>query len=314
MEKSFRKRIRNIGKYLEFYLTENQEFHIGLLFEDYLKSPLLDKYGLPSKFPNGENCVPKPKGSVTRANIKGKYARKQPEEKETVIRHIDYIRKKDRVRVRYDRKYHIYVKVLLHQYETGLNFVINSHGQKVVISDKLINSDKQADKLKNTHIANMFCEMFNDFEIFDKSLSPAIHFNTKFDEIILPSGKLKNTDNFDDLVEIGNRFARDETEKKAYYRRLKILTEYEPDIRGKGPNGFRGYIVFGFTDIDIVLLETMYAGNATYVFSTENFEEQVIKDKQTVLKNKLHLRRFFHDDNWEVKLRNFMDKKNEGTN
>lgn len=315
MENSFRKRIRNIGKHLQFYLSENDEFHIGLLFEDYLNSPLLGKYGLPTSFPDKKNILPEPKGSVTKANVKGKMVRKQPEEKETVIREIKYIRKKDNTKVEYKREYNIYKKVLLHKYNTGLNFAINSHGQKLVFSEKLVNSESTNHSLKNTHIANIFCEIFNDFEILDNNLNPAIHFNTKFDEILLPSGKLNDTESFKELMEIGGRFSRNETENKAYQERLKVLQDYNPDIRGKGPNGFLGYIVFGFTELNIVLLETMYANNATYVFSTKNFEEKVIKDKQTVLNNNLFLKRFFHNQNWESKLRAYMNKeiqKNKG--
>ena len=165
------------------------------------------------------------------------------------------------------------------------------------------------DSLKGTHIANIFNEIFSEFEIFDENLNPAIHFNTRFEEIILPSGNLENENNYQDLIEIGGRFSKNEIEKKAYQKRLQTLKEYNPDIRGKGPNGFYGYIVFGFSELDIVILETMYAGNATYVFSVQNFENQIIKDKQTVLENKLHQARFFHRYNWESKLRNFMDKK-----
>lgn len=307
MSQTFRKRIRRIDKYLQFYLTENENYHLGLLFEDYLKSPFLDNYGLPKQFPQNKYLVPAPKGSVTKVNQNGYYVRMQPEEKETVIRHIDYIRKKDSTHIEYDREYNIYKKVLLHKFKTGLNFVINQHGQQIIVSE-ILNYSK-TDLLKGTHIANIFCEIFNDFEIYDDKLNPAIHFNTKFEQIILPSGKLDNANNFDELLEIGKRFTKNEEVINAYQKRLQVLKEFNPEIKGKGTNGFFGYIVFGFTDLNIIILETMYAGNATYVFSTDNFEQQVIKDKQTVLSNKLHQARFFHYDNWEVNLRKFMNDK-----
>ena len=304
--KSHRKRIRNINKHLRFYLKESEKFRIGLLFEDYSKSSLLDKYNLPKSFVSNSSRKPLPKGSVTKANINGKYGRKQPEEKETIIRHIDFVRKKDGVRIEYDRTYNVYKKVLLHKYNIGFNFVVNKHNQNLVVSEELIFSEEA--KIKNTHIVNLFCEIFNDFEIYDENLNPAIHFNTKFENIILPSGTLDNLDTLEDLIEIGGRFTKNEEDNNAYQKRLEVLKEFKPDIRGKGPNGFFGYIVFGFSKYDIVLLETMYAGNATYVFTTENFENKVIKDKQTVLNNKLHLTRFIHDEKWENRLRTFMKK------
>ena len=68
------------------------------MFDDYLKSELLDKYNLPKQFPTKSEFIPLPKGSVTKVNIKGKYVRKQPEEKEEIIKQIRYIRKKDKVK------------------------------------------------------------------------------------------------------------------------------------------------------------------------------------------------------------------------
>lgn len=304
--KSFRKRIRNINKHLHFYLKENEKFRVGLLFEDYLKSPLLDKYNLPKNFMPNSSRKPFPKGSVTKANVNGKYGRKQPEEKETISRHIDFVRKKDGVRIEYDRTYNVYKKILLNKFNVGFNFVLNKHNQNLVVSEELSFSEKS--KSKNTHIVNMFCEIFNDFEIYDEFLNPAIRFNTRFENIILPSGTLDNIDSLNDLIKIGGRFTKNEKDNNAYQKRLEVLKEFKPNIRGKGPNGFFGYIVFGFSEYEIILLETMYAGNATYVFTTDNFKNNVIRDKQTVLNNRLHLKRFIHDDNWENRLRSFMKK------
>jgi hypothetical protein len=306
MEHSYQKRIRRIEKHLQFYLTENENYHLGLLFEDYLKSPYLVKYGLPKQFPENKSLIPTAVGSVTKVNQKGMFVRAQPEEKEVVIRHIDYRRKKDGVRLKYDREYNIYKKVLLHKFNSALNFVTNEHDQMLVVSEMMNYSSR--DSLKGKHIANMFNEIFNGFEVFDQKLNPAIHFNTTFNQIILPSGKLDNQNNFDDLIEIGKRFTKNENAIKAYQKRLHVLKEYNPDIKGKGLNGFWGYLVFGFSDLDIIILETMYINNATYIFSTNNFEQLIIKDKQTVLNNKLHQARILHHVNWEASIRRFLDK------
>lgn len=301
MEKSFRKRVRNIKKHLQFYINDEDSFYIGVPFDEYLKSPLLEKYGLPKVFENKKTFIPKPKGSITKVNAKGKYVRKKPEEKETVVRHISFVRKRDGRRIEYDRTYNIYVKELLHRFNSKLYFLINEHGEKLVLSEFFASSKSSEEKA--THLANMFLEMFNQFEIYDSKMNPAIHFNTKFEKIILPAGTLEDSDNLDELIDIGKRFVRNEEDNKAYVKRLKVLTEFKPDIRGKGPNGFFGYIVFGFSELKIVILETMYAGNATYIFTTENFESNILQDKQSVLKSKLHLKRIFHDDNWETNLR-----------
>lgn len=307
MEKSFKRRIRNIDNYLKFFMNEKDEFYLGIPFNEYKKSSLLSKYKLPNNFTiENNNIQPAPVGSVTKANVHGKFIKKIPEEFETISRHIDYIRKKDGVRIEYDRNYIIYKKIKLHQFNSKLFFVINKHGEKLVISEKL--KFDNLDNLKSTHIANMFNEIFNSFEVYDKDLNPAIHFNTKFDQLILPSGKLKDKNNFDNLLEISRRFNKNEEHQKAVQKRLQVLKSYNPDIKGKGPTGFLGYIVFGFSDLEIVILETMYAGNATYIFTKDNFENSIINDKQTVLNQNIHEKRFFHNENWEILIRKYLEK------
>lgn len=307
MSNSFRRRIRNIDKHLKFFLTEKENYYIGIPFDEYLKSPFLSKYNLPTSFPtqSSYSTEPLPKGSVTKANSNGKYGRKQPEEFEEIIRRIDYVRKKDKVRVKYDRTYKVYKKVLLHQFKSKLYFVTNQHGEQLVVSERL--KFDQNNSVKSSHIANIFNEIFNQFEVYDNDLNPAIHFNTKFNELILPSGTLDDN-SFDELVEINKRFTKDEEKQKAFQKRLQLIKSYNPDIRGKGPTGFLGYLVFGFSDIDIVILENMYAGNATYVFTTNNFENNIISDKQTVLNQKLHEKRFFHNEGWVKLISRYMEK------
>lgn len=306
MEKSFRKRIRNIENHLKFFLSKNEYYYLGIPYEEYQKSNLLSKYNLPEVFPSQKYSVqPSPKGSVTKSNINGKYTRQKPEVFEIIMRRIDYIRKKDRKRVIYDREYRVYKKILLHKYNAKFYFVVNQHGEKLIVSEKL--KYDELDSVKSIHIANMFNEIFNFFEIYDKDLNPAINFNTKFDQLILPSGTLDDN-NFDELIEINKRFIKDEVKQKAFQKRLQLIKTYKPDIRGKGPSGFLGYLVFGFPDIDIVILENMYYGNATYVFTNKNFEKNMMNDKQTVLNNKLYEKRFFHNENWEKSISIYLKK------
>lgn len=300
-------RIQNANKYLPFFLHENESFHVGLLFEDFIKSPDLKKYSLADRFVPNTNIIPTANGATTRNNINGKYVRKYPEEKTTKRVHIKY-KRKDGTPVEFNRDYNVYVKILHHKYNTPLYYKTNKHGQQVIVSEKLVYDDSPENIQKNTHIINIFCEISNDFEIFNSELEPAIHFNKKFEEDILPQGTLSNDDTFKELTEFAGRYTKNNDEKKAFQKRLHILKEYEPDIRGKGPSNFFGYIVFGFTDLDIVVLETMYSDNATYIFKASDYEQNAIKDKQTVLTNKIMLRRFYHYDNWEQQIRTYMEE------
>ncbi len=311
MSKEKKFRILKSENHLSAFLEEGASFYIGLLLEDFLKSPNLSRYGLPrdpSAFP--KTFIPAPRGSATKANIKGKYVRKQPEEKTDKKVHIKYTRK-DGIKIEYDRIFHVYVKMLLHLYNIELSLRENSHGQKIVVSPRLRFENTSASNTKNTHVINMFCEVFNDFEVFTDALEPAIPFNKQFDQELLPQGKLADAGNFDELVQVAGRVLRNEKETRAFHERLKVIQEYNPDILGKGSKGFLGYIVFGFTDKGIVILESMYHGNATYVFDVNDYEEKIVKDKQVILNGHLAKRRFFHHENWEPRIRAYLSRQTQ---
>ena len=299
-------RIQNANKYLPFFLQEGEYFHVGLLFEDFLQKVDLKKYNFSEDFKKDSKIVPPAKGATTRSNIHGKFTRKQPEEKTTKTVHISF-NKKDGTHIEYDRDYHVFVKELRHKFNISLNYKINKHGQKVIVSDKLLFDDLYNNIQKNTHVINIFCEISNDFEIFNIDLEPAIHFNKKFEEDILPKGRLEDNDTFDELTAFAGRYTKNENETKAFQKRLHVLKDFQPDIRGKGPSNFFGYIVFGFKDLGIAILETMYSDNATYIFKLSDFENNAIKDKQTVLKEKLLLKRIFHYGDWEDRIKRYID-------
>jgi hypothetical protein len=307
-ENQKRKRILNSNKHLISYLKENEEFHVGLLYEDFLKSQDLSKYGLPKVFTDEKIIVPAPIGSATKANVYGKFVRKQPEVKEIKKVHIKYNRKSGAL-VEFDRNYYVYVKELLHKFNISFEFKTNEHGQKVIVSNKLIYNDEPINIYKNTQVINMYCEIFGDFEIFSTKLEPAIHFNKRFELELLPKGKF-NDKSLEEILEISKHYSKNDKVHEAFQKRLHILKEYEPDIRGKGPLGFGGYIAFGFTNLNIIILETMYSDNATYVFKMDDYEKNVIQDKQQAIKNKQLIRRFYHYDNWEYQIKKYIEGLN----
>lgn len=303
-------RIQNANVHISSFVKEGEQFYIGLLFEDFVKCNVLSKYNLPTFFSNGNSYIPSGKGPATKVNVNGKYVRKQPEEKVEKLVHINYDRK-DGIHIEYDRIYNVFAKDLLHKYNISLTFHTNKHGQNIVTTDRLVYDTSENSNIKNTHAINVFCEIFNDYEVFTSEFEPAIHFNKRFEKELLPHGTLKDDETFDEIVRVSGHYCKNEADQKAFQKRLHILKGYDPDIRGKGPNNFYGYIVFGFSNLDIVLLESMYSENATYVFKLEDYENNIIKDKQTLKDEKKFLKRFCHYDNWETKIKSFLNKKNE---
>lgn len=292
-----KKRILKSERLLCNLVANNDTFYIGLLFEDYIKSPNLPDYELPNHFRLGNSKSPKPLGPISKVNMLGKFERQQPEEKHTKSVEIDYIRRDGR-RIHYVRDFHVFKKVLKHQFKAQILFIENDHRQKLIISPALVFDGSEDSNTKNTHMINLFLEIFGDFEVYTKKFEPAFHFNRKFEMEILPKGVMEDED-VSILIEGARRFIKDENEVVAFQRRLKVIQRFNPEIIGKGPTGFYGYIVFGFPDLGIVVVESMYSNNATYVFDYEKYEALIGKNKQEILTQNLQRRRLYHWDNWE---------------
>ena len=299
-----KKRILKSQRFLEALLVKDDNFYVGLLLDDVQKSANLLKYDVPTTFKNDLAFMPKPKGTSTRANKVGKFVRKYPEEKRTKTVFISYSNKWGHL-IEYYRDFNVYVKELKHKYEIELSYVINKHGVKMLVSPLLAFEQTDDSNMKNTHIINLFLEIFGDFEIYTSELEPALAFTNKYDFEVLPKGRMDSSD-IEYLAEGARHFIRKEEEVKAYQKRLQILNEYNPEIVGKGSLGFWGYIVFGFKMGGIVLLESMYNQNATYIFDINTFESMIAKNKQDVLSHRLAKSRFMHNKNWENKIRRFL--------
>ena len=83
--------------------------------------------------------------------------------------------------------------------------------------------------------------------------------------------------------------------------RLETINKHRPDFAAIGQAGFRGYIVLGFTEKQIYTLESLYYGNATYVFDKE-WEQLSKKTKAEILGEKLQRDRIVHRKGWESRI------------
>lgn len=277
-------------------LKQGDDFYVAITFNDYVENRHLPKYGLTKNYVEGLTLTPRASGSVTKANIKGKFARAIPERKTVERKLIDYIRKTDGTHISYMRDFNVYVKELQHKYNITFRFVTNESGRKLIVSPPLLFDD--ANKVKNTHVINLFLEVFGEFEIYNAKLEPALPFNKKYDFEILPSGQL-NREDVEYLVEGARRFTKNENEVKAFKERLDYIMDFKPSLRGKGSKGFDGYIVFGFPDKGLAVIESMYSANATYVFDLSDYEEYISQKKIDLIKSRNVKKRIFHYDNWK---------------
>ena len=88
----------------------------------------------------------------------------------------------------------------------------------------------------------------------------------------------------------------------------KIYAEH-PDFVAYGRSGFKGYAVFGFTERNLYILESVMPNNATYVL--ENDWETISQlSKAEILSQELHKARIVHSENWQKNFDKIMEGKN----
>lgn len=289
-------------------VTLGETFRIGIPFEQAAKNVDFKKFGINSTFEDGRVQVPTPAGPKTRTNVKGIYARAQPEVKEDVLKHIKYNDKKTGRKVEFDRTYHIYKKELVDKLGLGFHFMTDGDGAEFIASDLLTFDDEVNNSKKNTHVINLFLEVFGAYEVLRPNLEYYIKAEIPFDEDILPSGTLADERNFERFVEYAEKHIS-KADRKPLIDRVNVLKEFNPVIR-KTAGGFNGYIAFVFEEKGIVAAESIKKNQATYFFDEDGYEDNLIKDKQEVLRDKLMIKRLYHtqDDAWEKKVRRFLNE------
>lgn len=73
-----------------------------------------------------------------------------------------------------------------------------------------------------------------------------------------------------------------------------------------GQGGFNDYLLFGFPNKNIYVLESIRFGNATYVFD-RNWEELSQLSKKEILDNDLHVNRIIHIEGWEQNVNDLLN-------
>lgn len=286
-------------------VTFGETFRIGLPFNEAMKSDY-KAFGISSNFEEGARQTPLAAGPRSKANLKGMYVRQQPEMKEEILRHIKYT-KKNGTRVEFDRIYNMYKKILLDELKVSFHFMKDEDGAEFIVSEVLTFNDEFANCKRNTHIINMFLEVFGGYEIMRENLTYFIKVDAPLNNEILPSGNLSIDRNFSEFIEFAERHIQ-ERDRKPLIDRANVMREFSPIVRSAP--GLNGYLAFIFEDKGIVAAESLKENHATYFFRIQDYEDNLMRDKQEVLNNKLMIRRFYHSggDRWAKRIRKFLNQ------
>jgi hypothetical protein len=88
---------------------------------------------------------------------------------------------------------------------------------------------------------------------------------------------------------------------KVIYDRFGTIANYYPDSWAYGTNGYKGYVILGFTLLNLYICESALYGNATYVFEGE-WEHISKLTKAEIIHANLHKHRFVHQEGWKKQI------------
>lgn len=149
---------------------------------------------------------------------------------------------------------------------------------------------------RNVHVTNLMLECFSEFNIYDiekqEIVGPRLK-HLQWD--VLPSGEFPWSKARAIIAQRTEHL--EEKDRKVIEYRMRVISQKEPDFLATGRAGFNGYFVYGFTDKDVYILESIEFGNATYVFNNE-WKELSKLTKSQIINSDLPHQRIIHNRIW----------------
>ncbi len=303
-----KKRIRKCGKYIK-HLSESKKAYIGLPITEDVSSRLKE-IGF-KELSLGESLVPSPKlGPISRFNANGKEVAQRHLPKETVYRQQhwewedwngkSYSRTVDIPYQRYPRK-------LIPAPWLALTIIQSKDKKFVIAGDVIVKGETTEENI--THQINLMLELFKSAEILQENLeSYQIPKIERLNWELLPAGNMPWEKFKQKLTPILDK--KSKGKKMIIAERLEKVSSHNPDFHAIGTNGYHGYIVFGFTDINLYIFETAEYGNATYVFEGD-WKTVSSRTKSEIIQGNLHKHRFVHLEGWNEKIDNLFSSNDE---
>lgn len=266
----------------------------------------LGQVGFSASLSAGEKVLPAILGPVSRFNAEGSFIRHRDKPKETFYRQREHHYKQWHGRDRVDAtkivaaRYQRYPRTPIAPYAVELSLVELPDGSIAVATSETITLDLQHPK-KLLHSINLMLELFGFCDVVDKHLVPTgvvptISLNWQ----VLPPGEMPWV-----VLEPSLRRVlahQKERTRPVVEHRLKEINRYRPKFVAVGHGGFTGYIVFGFPESNLYILECTRYGNATYIFEN-NWKEISRLTKAEILSNDYHKARIIHQSHWERSIR-----------
>lgn len=175
----------------------------------------------------------------------------------------------------------------------SVSFTYVSQDSPYIVSDDIIYNEDNLKKIINT--VNMVLGLFGECTIdFDETPKPIKKLSLNWD--ILPPGEYPWERIKDRVKDITKNSTK--TQKVMMVRNCEKIYSKNPDFVAYGRSGFKGYVVFGFTNRNTYVLESIFPNNATYILDG-NWEEVSKLTKAELLSQNLHKARVVHSESWQ---------------
>ena len=303
-----KKRIRKIGGYFGG-IEDGTDIILGLRNLDNYDEQL-KKIGFKEHYEVGDCVLPACIGPATKLNANGKEIVHRNKPKETHYRQsewswkefhgpYDQVEKSRIVDIPYER----YPRTPVPPFGVELSILSDEQGNKLVASESLEYSPDNEEKI--ICVVNVFLEIFGECEVFDSSMAPFIRAEVRrLNWEILPPGRRPWEERQSQVEELIS--TQPDGNQSAIRERLKVIYEESPEFVAVGRAGFHGYLVFGFPEKDLFILESTQVNNATYVFD-EDWETLSNLTKAEVIQGELHKERLIHRETWFNQMKEILD-------
>lgn len=303
------KRKRKLDKKL-FRLKEGSYVVPSVPISNLLTKTLLE-IGFTNKMEDGETILPPSDfGPVCRFNADGKEIVHKNRPMETAYRQVEWTW--EQWSGRYDTEtmskivdvpYKRYPRTLLPPPSIELSIVKNNKGEKFLVAPKQELDFDDTDAL--LHCINIFLAIFNQCQILSEHLEGYSIKNVKqLNWQVLPHGKYPWKKIQGQLKPIIER--EKEQKQIVMQHRLELITGYDPEFVAIGKAGFSGYLIFGFPRKNLYVLESLYYGNATYVFE-ENWAILSKLTKAEILTGNFQKDRIIHRVKWDGHIKQLLN-------
>ncbi|HTJ78005.1 MAG TPA: hypothetical protein VL357_03340 [Rariglobus sp.] len=291
------------------HIPNGENIVLGVIDSEALRNRI-NQAGFPYPLQEGLSLLPAAnRGKACRENAEGWFQIHRDRPKETAYRTVrwhwrmkrgDWYEDQERdVDVPYQR----YPRTFHNPYSMELTVRYTASGETVIVLPHIVQGQTSQHQLKTA--VNLLIELFGSCEVMNNNLERLMPVEVqRINWEVLPPGEMP----FEQLRAHLEPSTRNESQNKRdmILRRFQVLNSYQPDARMVGRHGFSGYVIFVYTQRNLVLLENARYGNASYGLGS-NWETLSRLSKAELLNEHLHEFRYIHNAGWEDRIRELFD-------